>query len=129
MTNEKSNTKKEVKKNPYPLVIKGVFYVTATYEDKQYVVSNGLSFIRFKKEDDNIKKGDYVNIHGCIYQRRGSVNPIITGESIVTKLTDAEVEEFKEKTSEMYESLKKDTTKKSTSKKKKEEDTEKYPWE
>ena len=126
---EKSNTKKEVKKNPYPLVIKGVFYVTATYEDKQYVVSNGLSFIRFKKDDDDIKKGDYINIHGCAYQRKGSANPIITGESIVTKLTDAEVEEYKEKTSKLYESLKKDTTKKVTSKKKSENTDEKYPWE
>lgn len=121
-------TKKEIKKNPYPLVIKGIFYVTATFEDKQYVVSNGLSFIRFKTENDDIKKGDYVNIHGCVYQRKGSANPIITGESVVTKLTDAEVEEYKEKTSKMYESLKKDATKKSTSKKKTDED-EKYPWE
>ena len=123
--------KKEIKKNPYPLVIKGTFYVTAVFEDKQYVVSNGLSFIRFAKEDDDIKKGDYVHIHGCAYQRKGAANPIITGESIVTKLSEKEVEEYKEKTSKVFEDMKKEAPKKSTSSKKKKEEanSDKLPWE
>lgn len=89
--------KKQVRKNPSPLVVKGVFYVTATFEDKQYVVSNGLSFLRFKKENDDINKGDYVEIHGPVYQKKEASHPIITGEAVVKKLSEAEVDEYKAK--------------------------------
>lgn len=89
--------KKQVRKNPSPLVVKGVFYVTATFEDKQYVVSNGLSFLRFKKDGEEINKGDYVEIHGPVYQKKEAAHPIITGEAVVRKLTEAEVDEYKAK--------------------------------
>lgn len=89
--------KKQVRKNPSPLVVKGTFYVTATFEDKQYVVSNGLSFLRFKKENDDINKGDYVEIHGPVYQKKEASHPIITGEAVVKKLSEAEVDEYKAK--------------------------------
>jgi TfoX/Sxy family transcriptional regulator of competence genes len=89
--------KKQVRKNPSPLVVKGTFYVTATFEDKQYVVSNGLSFLRFKKDGEEINKGDYVEIHGPVYQKKEAVHPIITGEAVVRKLTEAEVDEYKAK--------------------------------
>lgn len=89
--------KKQVRKNPSPLVVKGTFYVTASFEDKQYVVSNGLSFLRFKKDGEEIDKGDYVEIHGPIYQKKEAAHPIITGEAVVRKLTEAEVDEYKAK--------------------------------
>lgn len=89
--------KKQIRKNPSPLVVKGVFYVTAAFEDKQYVVSNGLSFLRFKKENDDINKGDYVEIHGPVYQKKEASHPIITGEAVVKKLSEAEVDEYKAK--------------------------------
>lgn len=89
--------KKQVRKNPSPLVVKGTFYVTATFEDKQYVVSNGLSFLRFKKDGEEINKGDYVEIHGPVYQKKEAAHPIITGEAVVRKLTEAEVDEYKAK--------------------------------
>ena len=84
--------KKSIKKNPNPLVVKGVFFVTAVFEDKRYVVSNGLSFIQFAKEGEDIKKGDYLSIHGPVYQRKDAANPIITGEAVVKKLSEEEVE-------------------------------------
>lgn len=89
--------KKQVRKNPSPLVVKGTFYVTATFEDKQYVVSNGLSFLRFKKDGEEINKGDYVEIHGPVYQKKEASHPIITGEAVVKKLSEAEVDEYKAK--------------------------------
>lgn len=89
--------KKQVRKNPSPLVVKGTFYVTATFEDKQYVVSNGLSFLRFKKDGEEINKGDYVEIHGPVYQKKEAAHPIVTGEAVVRKLTEAEVDEYKAK--------------------------------
>lgn len=92
-----TNEKKQIRKNPSPLVVKGTFYVTATFEDKQYVVSNGLSFLRFKKDGEEINKGDYVEIHGPIYQKKEAAHPIITGEAVVRKLTEAEVDEYKAK--------------------------------
>ena len=85
--------KKQPRKNPSPLVVQGTFYVTATFEDKQYVVSNGLSFLRFAEDGDDIKKGDYVSIHGPVYQKKDASHPIVTGEAIVKKLTEKEVEE------------------------------------
>lgn len=126
-----SDEKKQVKKNPNPLVVKGVFYVTAAFEDKQYVVSNGLSFIRFAKEDDGIKKGDYISIHGPVYQRKDAANPIITGEATVTKLTDKEVEEYKASMSAMFgdKEVKKTSAKKSSTKKSAKSDEHKMPWE
>lgn len=119
----------EPKKNKHPLVVKGTFFVTASYEDKQYVVSNGLSFIRFVKEGEDIKKGDYVNIHGPVYQKKGSANPIITGEAIVTKLTEEEVTAYKADTSKAVAAAKKDTAKKSTAKKTEKTSENKMPWE
>lgn len=120
--------KKTVRKNPNPLVVKGIFYVTATFEDKQYVVSNGLSFIRFKNEGDNIEKGDYVEIHGPVYQRKDAANAIITGEAIVRKLDEKEVDEYKAKLDEAF--GKKAETKKSTSKKSAAKKSDKkLPWE
>jgi hypothetical protein len=120
--------KKQVRKNPSPLVVKGVFYVTATFEDKQYVVSNGLSFLRFKKENDDINKGDYVEIHGPVYQKKEASHPIITGEAAVRKLTEAEVDEYKAKltkatgkTADMLKKEKKTKTTKATE--------QKMPWE
>lgn len=92
-----ADEKKTVKKNPNPLIVKGIFYVTAEFEDKQYVVSNGLSFIRFKKEGEEIAKGDYVEIHGPVYQRKDAANPIVTGEALVKKLSEDEVTEYKKK--------------------------------
>lgn len=127
-----SDEKKQIKKNPNPLVVKGIFFVTAVFEDKRYVVSNGLSFIQFAKEGDNIKKGDYVNIHGPVYQKKDAANPIITGEAVVTKLSEKEVEEYKAKMSKLFEGntkdTKKTTTKKSTAKKV-DDDVNKMPWE
>lgn len=121
--------KKQVRKNPSPLVVKGVFYVTATFEDKQYVVSNGLSFLRFKKENDDINKGDYVEIHGPVYQKKEASHPIITGEAVVKKLSEAEVDEYKAK-------LAKATGKTADAEQKKEKKTkttkateQKMPWE
>lgn len=120
--------KKQPRKNPSPLVVKGVFYVTAEFEDKQYVVSNGLSFIRFKKDGEEIKKGDYLVIHGPVYQRKDAANAIITGEAVVTKMTDKEVEEYKAKISEAIGS--KPQAKKSTAKKvTKKTEENKLPWE
>lgn len=124
-----SEQKKQPRKNPSPLVVKGVFYVTAEFEDKQYVVSNGLSFIRFKKDDEDIKKGDYLVIHGPVYQRKDAANAIITGEAVVTKMTEQEVDEYKAKISEAIGTkpqAKKSAAKKSTTKK---SDEQKLPWE
>ena len=124
-----SDEKKQAKKNPNPLVVQGIFYVTATFEDKRYVVSNGLSFINFAKEGDGINKGDYVSIHGPVYQKKDAPNPIITGEAIVKKLTDEEVDEYKAKMSKAFgdkPTTEKKTTKKSTAKK---SDEHKMPWE
>lgn len=125
--------KKEIKKNPFPLVVKGIFYVTAEFDDKQYVVSNGLSFIRFKKENDEVNKGDYVEIHGPVYQRKEAANAIITGEAIVRKLTDKEVDDYKSKVTSCVKansSDKKETSKKSSTAKKSEDKKEqKMPWE
>lgn len=126
--------KKEIKKNPFPLVVKGIFYVTAEFDDKQYVVSNGLSFIRFKKENDEVNKGDYVEIHGPVYQRKEAANAIITGEAIVRKLTDKEVDDYKSKVTSCVKansSDKKETTTKKSSTAKKSEDKkeQKMPWE
>lgn len=125
-----TDNKKPVKKNPSPLVVQGTFYVTAAFEDKQYVVSNGLSFIRFAKEGDGINKGDYVTIHGPVYQRKDAANPIITGEAIVKKLTDKEVEEYKAKMSTVFDTKAdtKKTTKKTTKKETKAQEN-KMPWE
>lgn len=122
--------KKQIKKNPNPLVVKGIFFVTAVFEDKRYVVSNGLSFLQFAKEGEDVKKGDYLRIHGPVYQRKDAANPIITGEAIVEKLTDEEVEKHKEAINKMFDSKpkeeKKSTTKnKATSK----SDDHKMPWE
>lgn len=121
--------KKQVRKNPSPLVVKGTFYVTATFEDKQYVVSNGLSFLRFKKDGEEINKGDYVEIHGPIYQKKEAAHPIITGEAVVRKLSEAEVDEYKAK-------LAKATGKTADTEPKKEKKTkttkateQKMPWE
>ena len=126
-----SDEKKSVRKNPNPLVVKGIFFVTAVFEDKRYVVSNGLSFIQFAKEGDDIKKGDYVSIHGPVYQKKDAANPIITGEAVVTKLSEKEVEEYKAKMSKLFgdpmKDTKKTTTKKST--KKADDDVNKMPWE
>ena len=120
--------KKQPRKNPSPLVVKAVFYVTAEFEDKQYVVSNGLSFIRFKKDGEEIKKGDYLTIHGPVYQRKDAANAIITGEAVVTKMTDKEVEEYKAKIAEAIGS--KPQAKKSVAKKvAKKTEENKLPWE
>lgn len=126
--------KKEIKKNPFPLIVKGIFYVTAEFDDKQYVVSNGLSFIRFKKENDEVNKGDYVEIHGPVYQRKEAANAIITGEAIVRKLTDKEVDDYKSKVTSCVKansSDKKETTtkKSSTAKKSENKKEQKMPWE
>ena len=127
-----SDEKKPVKKNPSPLVVKGIFFVTATFEDKRYVVSNGLSFIQFAKEGDDIKKGDYLEIHGPVYQRKDAANPIITGEAVVRKLTEEEVEAHKAKMSKIFEgkeTTKKSAPKKSSAKKSVKSDEHKMPWE
>lgn len=125
--------KKEIKKNPFPLVVKGIFYVTAEFDDKQYVVSNGLSFIRFKKENDEVNKGDYVEIHGPVYQRKEAANAIITGEAIVRKLTDKEVDDYKSKVTSCVKANSSDkketTTKKSSAKKSEDKKEQKMPWE
>lgn len=124
--------KKPVRKNPHPLVVKGTFYVTADYDDKQYVVSNGLSFIRFKKEGESgIDKGDYIRVHGPVYKKKDAAQPIITGEAIVEKLTEKEVDEYKADTSKAVAANTKKSSdtkaKKATSKKK--DDENKLPWE
>ena len=123
--------KKQIKKNPNPLVVKGIFFVTAVFEDKRYVVSNGLSFIQFAKEGDDIKKGDYVSIHGPVYQKKDAANPIITGEAVVTKLSEKEVEEYKAKMSKLFGDPMKDTKKTATKKatKKADDNVNKMPWE
>lgn len=115
------------KKNPHPLVVKGVFYVTADFDDKQYVVSNGLSFIRFKTESDDIAKGDYVYINGPVYQRKEARNAIITGEAEVKKLSEKEVEVYKSEVTKTIADNSKDKPKKSTTKKS--TTTNKMPWE
>ena len=127
-----SETEKQVRKNPSPLVVQGIFFVTAEFEDKQYVVSNGLSFIRFKKDGEDIKKGDYLSIHGPVYQRKDAANAIITGEAIVKKLSDKEVEEHKAKMSTLFDAkTEKKATKKVANKPKTEKKTteNKLPWE
>ena len=124
-----AEAKKQIKKNPNPLVVKGIFFVTADFEEKQYVVSNGLSFIRFKKEDEDIKKGDYIRIHGPVYQKKEAANPIITGEAIVEKLSEEEVDKMKAAISEAVTAAK--ATKKSAPKKEvkaKKADEQKFPW-
>lgn len=124
-----AEAKKAIKKNVNPLVIKGIFFVTADFEEKQYVVSNGLSFIRFKKEDEDIKKGDYIRIHGPVYQKKEAANPIITGEAIVEKLSEDEVDKMKAAISEAVTAAK--ATKKSAPKKEvkaKKADEQKFPW-
>lgn len=88
--------KKQIKKNPHPLVVKGTFFVTAVFEDKAYVVSNGVSFLYFiTKKSPELAKGDYVEIHGPIYKKKGASNVIVTGEAIVRKLDEKEVEKYK----------------------------------
>ena len=124
-----AEAKKQIKKNPNPLVVKGVFFVTADFEEKQYVVSNGLSFIRFKKEGEDIKKGDYIRVHGPVYQKKEAANPIITGEAIVEKLSEEEVDMMKAAISEAVTAAK--ATKKSAPKKEvkaKKSDEQKFPW-
>lgn len=120
---------KQIKKNPNPLVIKGIFFVTATFEDKRYVVSNGLSFLNFAKPGEDIKKGDYLRIHGPVYQRKDAGNPIITGEAVVEKLTEAEIEEYKAAMNKVFDT--KPVTKKAPAKKKSttKPDEHKMPWE
>lgn len=122
-----TDEKKSIKKNPNPLVVKGVFFVTAVFEDKRYVVSNGLSFIQFAKEGEDIKKGDYLSIHGPVYQRKDAANPIITGEAVVKKLSEEEVEKFKATMSKAFGD--KAGAKKPASKKKSTDDSNKMPWE
>lgn len=124
-----AEAKKAIKKNVNPLVIKGIFFVTADFEEKQYVVSNGLSFIRFKKEGEDFKKGDYIRIHGPVYQKKEAANPIITGEAIVEKLSEEEVDKMKAAISEAVTAAK--ATKKSAPKKEvkaKKADEQKFPW-
>ena len=124
-----AEAKKAIKKNVNPLVIKGIFFVTADFEEKQYVVSNGLSFIRFKKEGEDIKKGDYIKIHGPVYQKKEAANPIITGEAIVEKLSEEEVDKMKAAISEAVTAAK--ATKKTAPKKEvkaKKADEQKFPW-
>ena len=124
-----AEAKKAIKKNVNPLVIKGIFFVTADFEEKQYVVSNGLSFIRFKKEGEDIKKGDYIRIHGPVYQKKEAANPIITGEAIVEKLSEDEVDKMKAAISEAVTAAK--ATKKTAPKKEvkaKKADEQKFPW-
>lgn len=118
-------------KNPNPLVVKGIFYVTADFEDKRYVVSNGLSFINFAKEGEDIHKGDYVEIHGPVYQKKDAPNPIITGEAVVRKLTEEEVDAHKAAMEKAFSSSDKKPAakKKSTAKKETKEDSKKMPWE
>lgn len=120
---------KQIKKNPNPLVIKGIFFVTATFEDKRYVVSNGLSFLNFTKPGEDIKKGDYLRIHGPVYQRKDAGNPIITGEAVVEKLTEAEIEEYKAAMNKVFDT--KPAAKKAPAKKKSatKPDEHKMPWE
>ena len=126
-----SEEQKQIKKNPNPLVVKGIFYVTATFEEKQYVVSNGLSFIRFAKEGEDISKGDYVAIHGPVYQRKDAASAIITGEAVVKKLSEKEVEEFKKSMSSAFGDKKdtKKTTAKKETKKPQKATEQKMPWE
>lgn len=123
--------KKQVRKNPNPLVVKGVFFVTATFEDKQYVVSNGLSFLRFKKDGEDINKGDYVEIHGPVYQKKEASHPIVTGEALVRKLSEKEVDEYKAAIAKVVgKSADKAETKKSAPKKTaKKAEENKLPWE
>lgn len=125
-----ADAKKQIKKNPNPLVVKGIFFVTADFEEKQYVVSNGLSFIRFKKEGEDIKKGDYIRVYGPVYQRKEAANPIITGEANIEKLSEEEVDKMKAAISEAVTAAK--AVKKSTAPKKeakvKKADEQKFPW-
>ena len=122
--------KKAVRKNPHPLVIKGIFYVTADYDDKQYVVSNGLSFIRFKKEGEpEISKGDYIRVHAPVYKKKDAAQPIIIGEAIIEKLTDEEVDKYKAETAKAVAANSKGTDKKKTTTKKTKEEDQKFPWE
>lgn len=121
--------KKQVRKNPSPLVVKGTFYVTATFEDKQYVVSNGLSFLRFKKDGEEIDKGDYVEIHGPIYQKKEAAHPIITGEAVVRKLTEAEVDEYKAKLAKATGKIADAESKKEKKAKTTKATEQKMPWE
>ena len=120
--------KKQPKKNLHPLVVKGIFLVTATFEEKQYVVSNGLSFLRFTKEGEDINKGDFIEIHGPVYQRKEAANPIITGEAIVRKLSEEEVEKYK---ADFVKATGKSEAKEVWVKKKadKKSDEKKLPWE
>lgn len=119
--------KKQPKKNLHPLVVKGIFLVTATFEEKQYVVSNGLSFLRFTKEGEDINKGDFIEIHGPVYQRKEAANPIITGEAIVRKLSEEEVEKYK---ADFVKATGKSEAKKEPKKKAdKKSDEKKLPWE
>lgn len=127
-----SDAKKPVRKNPNPLIVQGIFFVTATFEDKRYVVSNGISFINFAKEGEDINKGDYVSIHGPVYQKKDAANPIITGEAIVKKLTEEEVEAYKAKMSELFgdkPEAKKAAPKKSATKEATKSEEHKMPWE
>ena len=93
------------------------------------MVSNGLSFIQFAKEGEDIKKGDYLSIHGPVYQRKDAANPIITGEAVVHKLTEDEVNKFKETMNKAFD--KKPEAKKPIAKKKApaKDDEHKMPWE
>lgn len=125
--------KKQIKKNPHPLVVKGTFFVTAVFEDKAYVVSNGVSFLYFITEKSpELAKGDYVEIHGPIYKKKGASNTIVTGEAIVRKLDEKEVEKYKAelaavfKTDPLY-AINSSTTKKEKSAGKSTEN--KLPWE
>lgn len=130
-----AEAKKQIRKNPYPLVVKGIFYVTADFNGKQYVVSNGLSFIRFPKEgEEKISKGDYVEIHGPVYiKKKETFIPIITGEAIVRKLSEEEVDEYKAKVSEAIQSNSKKADAKKVEKKpaakKSKSEEQKLPWE
>ena len=120
---------KHIKKNPNPLIVKGVFFVTATFEDKRYVISNGLSFLNFAKPGEDIKEGDYLRIHGPVYQRKDAGNPIIAGEAVVEKLTEKEIEEYKAAMNKMFDA--KPAAKKTPAKKKAaaKPDEHKMPWE
>lgn len=121
--------KKEIRKNPHPLIVKGIFFVTAVFEDKRYVVSNGLSFLNFAKEGDGISKGDYVEIHGPVYQGKNQSNAIVTGEAIVRKLSEEEVDKYKADMSKLFDGAKKETKKAAPKKATKKAEENKMPWE
>lgn len=125
-----SDEKKQIKKNPNPLIIKGIFFVTATFEDKRYVVSNGISFLQFAKDGEDIHKGDYISVHGPVYQRKDAANPIITGEAVVKKLTEEEVDAYKASMNKLF-GDKPAPVKKAPAKKKPaaKPDEHKMPWE